>query len=281
MIYSQQPSFITKQLLAITTLLLCLFSLNIAQADTTQNQTIDKMLDASGFDKLLQHIPDFAQSILKQSSGALEPEINSKLSLAFTRSFKSDIVRRDVIASLRSHYDAKLSAAYLAFTEAERTRQMSKLESATNDPANQQAMMDFINALKNTPATATRSKLIERLDTANRASDFSIDLQTAFFKAVFTAIDPVLENDMKLGTGEMEKMVDEVRQSLTDSTRQRTLHTYLYAFRDLSDSELEEYVSLSEGEGNRWGVQALGNAMIYAINHAAERAANNVSHAAR
>ncbi len=272
------PSLLSKQLFAL--LAFCLIGLSQAHA-ANQDQNIDKMLAQSGFDKLMQHVPDFAQSILKQSAGSLEPEVNSKLSLAFSRAFKTDVIRRDVSSSLRSHYDTKLSAAYLTFTEAELTRKMSALESSTNAPEHQQSMLDFIQTLKTTPAPAKRLQLIERLDKANRASDFSIDLQTAFFRAVFTAIDPVLEADMKLGAGEMEKMVDEVRNSLTDSTRQRTQHTYLYAFRDLSDRELEEYVVLSEGDGNRWGVQALGNAMIYAINRAAERAANTVMRSAQ
>jgi hypothetical protein len=78
---------------------------------------------------------------------------------------------------------------------------------------------------------------------------------------------------MRVGDSEMEKMVKEVRQSFSSAYKEGTQISYLYTFRNLSDQELEEYIKLCESSDYRWGVQLLGNAMISALNQAAERAA--------
>lgn len=259
--------------------LLCLLALQAQAAD--KRAQIDTMLERSGFNKLLQYVPDFAQAVLKQSSGALEPEVNSALSAAFSDAFATPTVQRDVVAIISAHYDEARASAYIEHLRSPISLRMAALERSTSDPANLDDFKAFAASLQETPPVAARSRLIQRLDQANRATEFSIDMQTAFFKAIFVAIDPVMEADMRLGDGELEKMVDEVRTSLDERLRYNTRLSYLYAFRDVSNEELEDYIELCESESYRWAIQLLGNAMISALNQAADRAAASMAAAGR
>jgi len=45
---------------------------NAAERDTQ----INAIMTETGFDQLVEHVPEFAQNTLKQSSGALEPKVN-------------------------------------------------------------------------------------------------------------------------------------------------------------------------------------------------------------
>lgn len=255
-----------------TTLLLCITTLSLANA-ADRNGDVNAIMDETGFDKLVEHVPEFAQNTLKQSSGALEPQVNSALSKAFSQAFAASAVRRDVIAVLNSHYDAKQGGGYLQKLRSPLAQKISELEKRTNDPANRADFIAFNEALKSKPAPAKRLKQIERLDKATRISEFGIDMQAALFRAVFTAVNPIMEADMRVGDSEMEKMVKEVRQSFSEAYNEGTQRSYLYTFRNLSDQELEEYIKLCESNEYRWGVQLLGNAMVSALNQAAERAA--------
>ncbi len=252
----------------------CLCLLVFQQANAAnKDEQINTILEETGFNKLLQHVPEFAQLVLKQSSGALEPEVNSALSAAFSQAFATSTVQRDVISLINAHYDETHATAYIKILQTPLSKKMAELERKTNDPANRQDMMVFATALQENPPPHSRSTLIERLDKANHATDFSVDMQTAFFKAIFVAIEPVMEADMRLGEGELEKMVDEVHTSLEESLRNNTRASYSYAFRNISDAELTKYIELCESEDYRWAIQLLGNAMISAINQAADRAA--------
>lgn len=259
-------------------LLLCLLALQTQAAD--QDQQVQTILEQTGFNKLLQHVPDFAQAVLKQSSGALEPEVNSALSAAFSQAFAPAAVQRDVVQVLNAHYDEARASRYIQQLRSPLSVKMAQLERNTSNPANMDDFKAYATSLQETPAPADRKRLIQRLDEANRTTQFSVDMQTAFFKAIFVAIEPVMEADMRLGEGELEKMVDEVRSSLDESLRDSTRLSYLYAFRDVSDQELERYIELCESDSYRWAIQLLGNAMISALNRAGERAAHTMAVAA-
>lgn len=255
---------------------ICLLALSVSAAASptiNKDEQINAILDKTGFNKLLQHIPSFSQSVLKQSSGALEPEMGSALSAAFSQAFATDVVQRDINRVINAHYNQSHATAYLKHLNSPLSQKMAKLESATNNPANREDFKAFAAALTNKPTPQSRSSLIEQLDKITRTTDFSIDMQTAFFKAIFVAIEPVMETDMRLGDGELEKMVNEVRTSLEESLRNNTRLSFLYAFRNVSDAELKQYIEICESDEYRWAIQLLGNAMISAINQAADRAA--------
>ncbi|MFC1749126.1 hypothetical protein ACFL2V_10005 [Pseudomonadota bacterium] len=246
----------------------------IQQANAADNSTqINAIISETGFDELLEHVPEFAQNILKQSSGALDPKVNSSMSLAFKQAFAVSRVRSDVYNVINSHFDSAQANAYLNQLQSPMVRRISELEGSTNEPANREAFIAFAQSLKKSPARAGRQALIDRLDKATRITEFGVDMQAAFFKAVFTAVNPVLDDDMRVGSDEMEKMVNEVRNSFSDAYKENTRTSYLFSFRDLSDAELEAYIKLCESSDYRWGVQLLGNAMISALNQAADRAA--------
>ena len=260
----------------ITVCLLGLLSLQPANAvagPTIKDEQINAILEKTGFNKLLQHVPSFSQSVLKQSSGALEPEMGSALSAAFSQAFATETVQRDVNQMLKAHYNEPHATAYLKHLNSPLSLKMAKLESDTNNPSNREDIKAFSAALTNQPTAQSRSQLVERLDKATRTTDFSIDMQTAFFKAIFIAIDPVMEADMRINEDELKKMVNEVRTSLEEGLRNNTRLSFLYAFRNVSDTELKHYIEACESEEYRWGIQLLGNAMISAINQAADRAA--------
>jgi len=260
-----------KLRISLFTLLLCLFVPLASAAD--RDTVIKALMTETGFDKLIEHVPEFAQTTLKQSSGALEPQVNSALSKAFSQSFGSASIRKEVVAVIQAHYDAKQGEAYLQRLQSPLSKKIADLERRTNDPDNRDDFIAFAQALKSKPAPTKRIQQIERLDKATRITDFGVDMQAALFKAVFTAINPVMDEEMRVGDSEMEKMVKEVRQSFNDAYKEGTQASYLYTFRNLSDQELEEYIKMCESSEYRWGVQLLGDAMISALNRAAEHAA--------
>lgn len=235
---------------------------------------LQQVLEQSGIDRLIERLPDIANGVLKQSGGALEPEMNSALSAVFSQTFQPATLRRETLRMLRAHYDAPRVRAYLAQQQTPLARRITELERAVATPEQQQAMREYGERIKTKPISAQRQKLVERLDKATGGSALGIDVQTAFFRAVFTAVDPVLAPDMKLTRGEMDKMVREVQQSLKEDIGARTRLFYHYAYRDLSDAELQAHVKQCESAEHRWMTQLLGNAVIASINQAAGRAAS-------
>ncbi len=246
------------------------------QAQTTQT-SIDSILENTGINKLINASPRLALAALKQSAFAIdEPKVNSQLSGAFSNAFTPEKIKRDISTQLSNRMDQPLADRYLDLLADPTWVKHAKMERASSDPKNAQEMMTFAEALNQQAAPASRMALIERLDSANRTSEFSTQLQLAFFRSVFKAINPVLDADMKIDDEELGKMQDEVQKTISADIKKHVQRSYLYAFRTLKDAELEEYVKLSESNTNRESNQLLTRAIINSIDKAAQRAARTM-----
>ena len=253
-------------------MLICLLSFSSAQA--SKSQTVDEILVAAGINKLIDASPKLAIAALKQSAFAVdEPKVNSQLQAAFNSAFTTSSIHRDINNELSKTLEQKLADGYLWQLAVPSWQQFSKLERASSDPRNAKAMSEFSEQFKITPASSVRQALIERLDVANHTSAFSVDLKLSFFRSVFKAINPVMDPDMKIEAEEMATMQAEVRKSIEGDITHHVHNSYYYAFRELSDQQLEQYVTMSESETNRKSNQQLTKAIINAIDMASERAA--------
>ncbi len=246
------------------------------QAQTTQ-ASIDSILENTGINKLINASPRLAIAALKQSAFAIdEPKVNSRLNGAFNNAFTPERIKRDITTQLSHDMDQPLADRYLDLLAEPVWVKHAQMERASSDPKNTQEMVAYAEALDQQAAPAARMALIERLDSANRTSEFSTQLQLAFFRSVFRAINPVLDADMKIDDEELEKMQDEVRKTIEDDIKKHVQRSYLYAFRTLNDAELASYVKLSESDTNRESNQLLTRAIIDSIDRAAQRAARTM-----
>lgn len=266
----------TLHILSVT-LFLLLTPPAFAQNNEVQ---IQSLLERTGFTRLLAHVPDFAQGVLKQSAGALDPEVNSALSAAFSQSFSTKNIRRKVLQTIQSHFDQEKAIEYLTLLDSPLAKEMAELERTPNQAEHKETFQKFILGQQSNPAVPERIELIKRLDDANNTTNFSVNMQTAFFKAVFSAVDPIMDTDMRLAKGELDKMVAEVRESLFQDIQKRTQLSYLYAFHTVDIKKLEEYIQLNESDNHRWAIQLLGNAMLSSLNQAAEHSAILMAQAA-
>ena len=247
-----------------------------AQAQTNP-ATIDKIVEETGINRLIAATPSLALAALKQSAFAVdEPKVNSQLNGAFRNAFTTENIERDIRNQLTQNMTQSLADHYLVLLSKPEWIKPAKMERASSDPKNREEMMRFAEALKQQAAPAPRMALIERLDQANRTSEFSTNLQLAFFRSVFSAINPVLDADMKIDEEELGTMQDEVRKTISQDIKQHVQFSYLYAFRTLDDTELSRYVELSESKTNMRSNALLTKAVIDSIDKAAQRAAHRM-----
>jgi len=242
-------------------------------AQTTQ-ASIDEILQATGINKLITASPKLALAALKQSAFAIEdPQVSSRLNGAYSSAFTEEKIRQSITSQLQQTMPQLLADNYLWLLADPVWQKLSKMERASSNPQNAQDMIAFAEANKLQPAPADRIALIERLDQANRTSEFSVNLKLAFFRSVFSAINPVMDADMKIDDEELIKMQEEVRKSITDDINKHVQLSYLYAFRNVDNAELESYIELNESDTNRDSNQQLTKAIINAIDQSAYAAA--------
>jgi len=249
-------------------IVLTLWSPSFVQAQS-QDKGITQMLELTGLDELIRHIPKFAQDSLQQGKGSMDPKVWGLLNKQIPVAYDSEKINQDVYSYLNKNYDQKLARGYIEFLESDMAKKFSELEKGARE--NPQDFQNHVQTISHSFNQSPRGKAIGRLDNATRTSEFSIDLQVSFFRTIFEAVDPYLESDMKLQNGELEKMTGEVRSSLTAPTENMTLYSYSYAFKDISEQSLEEFIAAYEKTAPQWAIKTMGKAVIYALEQARVR----------
>ncbi len=256
-------------------LLILIFSLFAhAVAAESRSAQIDAMLQLTGLEKLLEHVPGFAGDALAQGRGAIDPEVWQRLQRHLPTAFSAEYVRRSLRNHLRERLEPAAAAAYLDFLRSPLARTFAEQERLA--AGSHEGFRQFIDGLPKDFKASSRGRLLVRLDKATRTSLFSVDMQTAFFRAIFRAVDPLLEEDMRLREGELERMASEVRNSLMGPTQEMTLYSFAYAYRQISDGQLRMYVEKYESDSARWGVVTLGEAVMLALEDAGTRLVQEV-----
>jgi hypothetical protein len=240
-----------------------------AVTDYTKKQKIERAIEMTGFDRLIDALPEFADRALYESRGAVRPETWENVRKAFEEVYIPDQLKAAVRLRLIERYEDAQFKAYLKYLQSPLTRYMAVLEQKANVGADQEKFKEFLMSLEKNPNNDPRSSLAMRLDEASGTTKLTINIQSAFFRSIFMAVDPTLEKDLKLQEGELESMENEVRGSMAETTRRITVATYLYAYRSVSTEKLRRFVEETESLDVRWGNELFAKTLLSVLNDAA------------
>lgn len=228
---------------------------------SAQGAEIKQAMELTGMDRLVAFLPQLSNQVLEQSRGALEPAQFEQVESLFQTHFSDQALEQAVNAQLQKHYDSKTYQRYVQALNTPLAQKVAALEKS--DPQQRYA---WIGEQKSKNFTdAPRKTLLEELDKAGYASEFGVELQTAFFRAVFVAVNPQLEADMRIDDEELQRMVNEVYNGLIGPTRESTLWNYYYTFKDQDVSVIKDYLTLQQSNDMQAGNQWLRNAVMTAI----------------
>lgn len=135
-------------------------------------------------------------------------------------------------------------------------------------------MVDFMQEAEKNPPSAKRRELIERYDTASHISDRNAEAMLLAGYGTAVMMDALKPKEEQLGPEQLLKSLDSKRQLLRPLFKETMALTSLFAFRDLTDEELEAYVTFCESDAGQWFTGTLSGAFIDAIRSATENLGN-------
>jgi hypothetical protein len=126
-------------------------------------------------------------------------------------------------------------------------------------------MQNFANILKSSPPTQERLTLAQKFDEVFESSDLAIKLEIVVFEAMVKAINPLLPVDKRLSEEQLKQVTNDMKTQLQQTARNGVLMGFLYAYRNVSDAELKEYIGFYESETGRWFVRVMNGAVLKVI----------------
>jgi hypothetical protein len=178
------------------------------------------------------------------------------------------------------HFDAEMLYARLR-VEVGRNVETGRLDAALawyRSPLGRRITRHEVAAIAGGRAGApvpseARIELVQRLDERGGASETALDVAMALARSLARAAEPLRPAHLRLTPDQLEDRLARARTEALAPIRITCLGNMLFAYRELSDDELAEYVRFVESPAGQWYAATLNQALVDAASVAAELAA--------
>jgi hypothetical protein len=216
----------------------------------------DEVMRLSGLDAQIEILAGMVQAEIEQlrrRSGQVEAARDT-----LARTFGPELLRRNMHHSLAGQLDKERAGLVLAWLRTPLSQRIVGLENASSSASNQAEQVAFINRLPSTPPAPARLGLVHRVDRAGEVTETSAVLIGAVSVALRDTMAPfVVPRPIARVNGQPE-----ARPAIDETFRFRIVSSLLFAYRDLSDTELGRYAVFLESPDGRWFTRAVRTALI-------------------
>ena len=229
-----------------------------------------ELYEKSGMDALVNQIVRLYLSGLAQHQAKLPPELFKALQSAGRDAFEATKMRKRVVEVMESSFDPELAQEVLGWLLSPLGQKITALESIQFSPKTLQDMQAFGKQLQSNSPPQKRLELIRRLDAATAASDKNVEVALTILVQTATPMADAMGKEERMGVVEMRRQIDLRRPQLEENARKSTEIGLLYIYQNLTDKELERYVSFSESETGTTYHKMAFEALMAALTDAAE-----------
>ena len=228
------------------------------------------LYEKSGMASLVNQIAGLYLSGLAQHQAKLPPELFNALQRAGRDAFEATKMRKKVLEVMEISFDLELAQEVLVWLLSPLGQKITALESIQFRPKTLQDMQAFGKQLQSNPPPQNRFKLIRRLDAATAASEKNVEVALTILVQTATAMEDAMSKENRIGVKEMRRQMDLRRPQLEENARKSTEISLIYIYQNLTDKELEGYVSFSESETGTAYHKLAFEALMAALSDAAE-----------
>lgn len=231
-----------------------------------ENAALDNLLERSGLRVQLESL----------SAGVRVQFLGGRLSgqdrLAIDRMVSERFAAEALYARIRLEFERSLDGAKLAkaleWYDSPLGRRITGLELAalvsTGEP---DASPDAERV------SLRRVALLQRLDAGGAASETTVDITMAIVRSLTRSFQPVLPAVARLSSRQLETELAQTRNRALEQIRRACLLTMLFAYREISDGELDRYVQFVESDAGQWHMSMMNSTLLTAVDAAAEATA--------
>lgn len=225
----------------------------------------DELLELSGLRVQLATISAGIRSHFLGAHGRLGAADRAIIDRIAARHFSPEMLyvrmRLDVERRVES---ARLESA-LAWYRSPLGRRITRAEIAAIAAAGEGVVIPW-------PSDA-RLEAVRRLDASGGASETAVDLTLAILRSLSRALEPFRPAHLRQSADQLEDRLARVRTEALTPIRIASLQSMLFAYRELTDPELSEYVRFMESPAGQWYAASMNGALVGAVSVAAELAA--------
>jgi len=235
--------------------------------DPAASADIDEAFRLAGvrlmLDALPSHVNEMTAAAVAQLPREQRRQFEPLVKDVSLRFLEPDAFYRQLKTYFSRHYDASRMATFLALERTPVYRTMHRLEEAAETPAAHAARRRFELNLKADPPSATRVRIMQRLDEARNSTGLQVKIVIGIVNAMSAGMGAQMPADLETQSAAFTAKIQPVLAA-------NVLNHNLFLYRNSDESTLEDYVAAAQQKDVLWFNRTL-QAAILAV--AAERSA--------
>lgn len=235
-------------------------------ASDAERGAVDEFLALSGFKQQIVAIAaKLRTEFHKRHGGLVKQDLAVAEGIASAR-LKADALWDAFTAEFARRIDEEQMADAGTWFGSAIGRRVAELESrAGRAPDAAQELARFVARLRREPPRPERVALVQRLDAAGRATETSVEASLSLLRSMALAAAPYVPVGHGGAPGEVEGLIQRVREQALSQTRQMSWIMMLFVYRQLSEPELTRYVEFAESGAGQWYLGTVGRAFVHAV----------------
>lgn len=226
---------------------------------------IHELLEVSGLRQQLEWMAVNTRSQLQAQLGALEAEERASVDRVAAVVFGADHLQALVSESLSARLDDAKVAQALAWLRTAAGRKIIAAEIAAGMPQAHEDIARFARSRAANPTEPKRLERLQRLEAAAGSSEFAFDVVMAVAEGMRRGAEPFLPVDRRRAMRGPDGDVSGARADAVERLRAATLVGLEFAYRDISDADLDAYLAFLGSPTGRWLTTEVHQALLHAV----------------
>jgi hypothetical protein len=240
---------------------------NSAQAASEHHAAmVLKYIQLSGLEDTINTLPEMLVSMSEQSRLTSEhPEIDRMVTETMVESFDSQKMLAELEHFLLVNTDEYYLIQILSWLETPLARKIVQEEKQSEQPANNADMMRYLAELQENPPAQERISLVQDLVATTRMADLATGIAMRLIRGMLESVNMILPDEKQLPEENIEAHLQQIRAMMRGALRQQMTLAAYYTYRNISNAELQEYITFYKGKTGQQEIDITGGALVHVL----------------
>jgi hypothetical protein len=236
-----------------------------AAAPVAPSSAVQELMELSGLRQQLEWMAVTTRAQMQTRLGALEAEERAAVDRVAASTFGAHRLLELVQESLAAHVDEPTLAQILTWYRTASARKITAAELVAGMPQGQQEIAEYARTRATQRPEPGRVERLKRLDEAAGTSEFNFDILLAVADGLRRAVEPYVSMEHRKALAGADRAAVGARAQVVATLRATTLIASEFAYRDVTDAELDAYVTFLKSPSGRVLVGEVHRALLHAI----------------
>jgi hypothetical protein len=220
-------------------------------AQTPRDKVIE-FLDQTGIAEQLNDIPFIINEQFRTEAYKFQPEIQAEIKSQLRASFVAELVREDAISYVLNDVEQGHIQVVLDWLNSPLTMKMNELEIQATTQESQAELASFVEKVEDGEVNQARLQTILDFDDLTQTTNSTVEYIAELYLALVQAMNPYVASEDKINSDETDAMKAMIVQEVYPQYKDVTVILNLYTYKDVSDEELNEYISFYKTPEGIW-----------------------------